>query len=178
MKKVVIVLTILLMFPAGMIFAYGGGGTFVGEYIDGFSWDTSEIGFSGVRYRGGYGYGVTDAGHRVGGFALGLHDYTENRKLGGFGGIITGQQLRLGFLTGSINLWLGVGGLSSRESEAIYLAYFGEGTFELGIKIFSWLQFSGFAGWQVLGNLFNFEPCNPADPFQPVAGFRVTWGKF
>jgi hypothetical protein len=68
--------------------------------------------------------------------------------------------------------------LSSRDNEAIYLAYFGEGTFELGIKIFSWLQVSGYAGWQVLGNLFNFEPCNPADPFQPVAGFRVTWGKF
>jgi hypothetical protein len=130
MKKAITIIIVLLAVPSGILFAYGGGGAFVGEYIYGFSWDTSEIDFTGIRYKGGFGYGVASGGHRVGGFGLSLYDYQH------------------------------------------------EGNLELGVKIFSWLQVSGFAGWQTLGKLFTFKPANPSDPFHPIAGFRVTWGSF
>jgi hypothetical protein len=144
----------------------------------------------------GFGYGVTRGGWKIGGFgtffytnALSLPvaalDGTLTGAIGGFGGIISGGQGRVGPFVLSLNLRLGAGGMGVSylwETGAPRAITVGGGTFalfgsvdaELGVIIFPAMLVSAYAGVQALVSL----PVVVVPLAVPTVGIRVTWGRF
>ena len=149
-----------------------------------------------VQAVSGFGYGVTYDGWKIGGFGtffttgapLSLDVPTlgtVTRVIGGFGGIISGGQGRLGPLLFSVNLRLGAGGMGVG-----YLWYpagmspipVGPGTFalfgsvdaEVGLITFPAMAISAYAG--VNGILALGYAIVPVAV--PTMGVRITWGSF
>jgi hypothetical protein len=170
-----IVLFVLTVIATSTAWAYGGGGAFWGRTLPFGRWTNTDLTFD---YSGGYGYGVTDGGHRIGGFGVGV-TAEDGTAVGGFGGIMNGQQVRLGALTASLNTWLGVGGLSLPSGAPLeFFGYFAELSGELGLAVLPWLQVSAYLGMQAMGNLIPGDPIVDNSIYSPVSGIRLTWGSF
>jgi hypothetical protein len=174
----IITAALLAALPLASAFAGGAGGLTTGyQYFD----PSVASGDYQERFAGGFGYGVTRDGRRIGGFGLAF--YSENdpgRLAGGVGGLITGQEIRLGNVTLAANLWTGIGGLGTRVLglEPGYLIGFAELNLEAGVAIFRWFQVSAYAGMQVMGNLTPGRPFTQAVYYSPVLGLRTAWGSF
>ncbi|MFW5777249.1 MAG: hypothetical protein ACOCZB_08190 [Spirochaetota bacterium] len=174
MKRTILVMGLVIAF-AGGAFAYGGGGFFQGSYIAVPDYTNID---RGAEVVGGYGYGTDRDGARHGGFGLAIHDSSNDELLGGFGGVISGSQLRAGPLTVSLNLWSGIGFVNPelvRTRSAF--GYFIEADAEAGFAILPWFQLSVYAGMQAIGS---FEPASiiSSARYTPVVGSRFTWGGF
>lgn len=175
MRRMTIAALVLGVVVACAASAYGGGGGFSGASlpIPRFS-NNNDV----FLFNGGYGYGVTSGGHRIGGFGVGV-TAEDGRSAGGFGGVINGRQARLGSLTASLNTWLGVGGLRlSTGDPRQFFAYYAEVNGELGLAVLPFLQISGYLGMQAMGNLIPGDPVVDNSVYHPVSGIRVTWGWF
>jgi hypothetical protein len=173
MKRILLSVTILLTISFGA-FAYSGGGTFEGRFYPYPRLSNTSVPAS---ISGGFGYGTGRAGSRTGGFGLIITDSYTEEFYGAFGGLISGQQLRLGPVTGSINAWTGVGYLSPRFGTDSGVAFYGELTGEVGVALISWMQASVYAGMNAVGTfeeLLEFH----RSTYSPVLGLRFTWGRF
>ncbi|MEE8440736.1 MAG: hypothetical protein V3S41_03375 [Spirochaetia bacterium] len=155
--------------------AYGGGGFF----------QATQMAFSGytnmdsvAEVEGGYGYGVSRGGRRYGGFGMVVSEAETQEFLGGFGGVISGRQMRTGPFTLSLNIWSGVGYASQDLIQApAGVAFLAEANAEAGFAVLPWLQISVYGGYQAIG------PFDPSAVFAntkyvPVIGARVSWGSF
>lgn len=155
--------------------AYGGGGVFQASQLilPGYTNMGSPAGV-----HGGYGYGASRGGRRYGGFGLAIEDQVSGEFLGGFGGVITGHQVRTGPFTLSLNIFSGIGYASPALLEVpAGVAFFAEANAEAGFAVLPWLQMSVYAGYQAIGSM------DPAELFigtryAPVVGSRLTWGSF
>jgi hypothetical protein len=173
--KTVVIALVMAAIAATAAFAYGGGGFFEGsQYI--------YPGYTNVEnpadVHGGFGYGASRSGSRYGGFGLSISDPETGEFLGGFGGVITGRQTRMGPFTLSANIYAGVGyatpELVNWPGGVSFLA---EGTVEAGFAILPWLQISAYGGYQVIGPL-DVNRALVDSRYVPVIGTRVTWGSF
>ena len=97
----------LLLLSGVLLSADGAGGMFYGFQHYSENWTSHDL---GVKYIGGYGYGGSSRGSRVGGFGLAMIGADESLT-GGFGGSITGQSISIGPMTAAVNVWAGVGGI-------------------------------------------------------------------
>lgn len=175
MKRTTILALAFLSVAAAAGFAYGGGGAFSGASLPATDWTNTGL---RIAYTGGFGYGVTDDGHRIGGFGVGVST-EDGRELGGFGGIINGQQVRIGPLTASVNTWIGVGGLSLPSgTPREFFGYFAEINGEIGLAVLPWFQVSGYVGMQAMGNLIPGDAFTGNAIYTPVSGIRLAWGSF
>ncbi len=181
MKRIrigIIAAALLAALPLASAFARGAGGVTGGyQYFD----PAVASGDFLERFVGGFGYGVDRDGRRFGGFGLGFYSETDpERFAGGVGGIITGQEVRLGNVTLAATLWAGVGGMSSPAfgMEPGYMIGFAELDLEAGVAIFRWFQVSVYGGMQVMGNLTPGRPFTDALYYSPVIGIRTAWGSF
>ncbi len=176
--RVISVISLLIALAACPLFAHGGGGiTFGSQYYDPDFANRDLSAFS----VGGFGYGVSADGQRIGGFGMaftGIGSTAGQPDIsGGIGGLITGQELRIGPFTVAVNLWLGLGGLAvDFENPSGFMAAFGELNLELGIPVTRWMQLVGYAGFQVLGNLIPGMPFEDVLIYTPVVGVRIRWG--
>ena len=173
-KKMVLT-GIMLVAVVVVASAYGGGGFFQGTQmaIPGYTNMNSA-----AEVQGGYGYGASRGGRRYGGFGLAISDQATDEFLGGFGGVITGRQMRTGPFTLSLNIWSGVGYASSEFLQApAGVAFLAEANAEAGFAVLPWLQISVYGGYQAIGS---FDPSSmfANTKYAPVAGGRVTWGGF
>jgi hypothetical protein len=181
MKRIrlgIIAAALLAVLPLASVFAGGAGGVTAGYQY--FAPSVSSGDYQ-ERFDGGFGYGVTHDGRRIGGFGLAFYSETDPGMLaGGVGGLITGQEVRLGNVTLAATLWTGIGGLATRTLgfEPGYLIGFAELDIEAGIAIFRWFQISAYAGMQVMGNLTPGRPFTEALYYSPVLGVRTSWGSF
>jgi len=171
-RTVIVVLMVIL--AATSVFAYGGGGVFQASQfaIPGYTnmGQTADI-------SGGYGYGASRGGRRYGGFGLVMTDAATGEFLGGFGGVLTGQQLRTGPFTLSANIYSGIGHASESLLPGTPVAFFAEISGEAGFAVLPWLQISVYGGYHAVGPLdatMIFETTR----YAPVIGSRVTWGSF
>lgn len=173
----IMVLFVVLVYPS-RVFAQGGGGMI---------WGTSapsipELNSSGMRagdlcMHGGYGYGVTNNGLKIGGFGFSYADDASQVASGGFGGLLLGTYNNLKLFTLSTNVLIGFGALEwtaaqSQRSGGIML---GQVDAEIGIPIVSWFQLSAYGGMQVL---LPVEAAVQDIVYLPVMGVRLTWGAF
>ena len=193
---------VLLAMPCAA-FARGGGGI---EYMTNPGSDLlgslAPVGSSllvlptgTVQSVSGFGYGVTRGGWKIGGFgtffstepmsvpvpALG----TVTRAIGGFGGIISGGQGRLGPFLFSLNMRLGAGGMGvfyDWSPNGMSPLHSGGGTFglfgsldaEAGLIVFPAMAISAYAGVEGLLALgYAIVPVAT-----PTMGIRITWGSF
>lgn len=174
MKRLLILIGMTAI-VAGAVFAYGGGGFFQGSYFGIPDWTNID---REAEIVGGFGYGAGRDGERHGGFGLGIHDADSDELIGGFGGVISGSQLRAGPLTLSLNLWTGVGYVNPELTDAnTGFGYFIEADADAGFAILPWFQLSVYAGMQAIGS---FEPSAIVSSarYTPVVGSRFTWGSF
>lgn len=176
----------LLLFAAVGAFADGAGGVTHGmQYLDldqcydlDGGWYTADVGLQTV---GGFGYGVRRHGERVGGFGLAFYsDDPTIEFAGGVGGLINGQQISVGPLTAAAVLWTGVGCLTSDAPGLAgdWVVAFGELDLEVGWAVLPWMQVTGYAGMQVMGNVTGGHPLQEFLFYTPVVGVRVAWGSF
>ena len=160
-----------------LVSATAGGGVTSGAhtFVDGFS-----------NYRleattvGGFGYGSSN-GTRVGGFGLSISDQADHEDLvGGFGGLIAGQELQLGLVTIAITSWTGVGGIRARGVPGTggYFALFEEVALEVGAAPLPWMQLVGYAGFQLVGSVLPGVFISETISYTPSIGLRVVWGSF
>jgi len=155
--------------------AYGGGGFFQGTQIAIPGYTNVDV---AADVQGGYGYGVSKSGRRHGGFGMYVSDAETDEFLGGFGGVISGWQMRTGPLTLGLNIWSGVGYASTELISApAGLAFLAEANAEAGFAVLPWLQISVYGGYQAIGR---FDPSTmfANTRYVPVIGGRVTWGGF
>jgi hypothetical protein len=155
--------------------AYGGGGIFQAEHfvLPGY---TNAPGPAEVH--GGYGYGASRGGRRYGGFGLVIKDQETGGFAAGFGGVMTGRQLRRGPFTVSANLYSGIGHANADLLQSSSpVAFFAEANAEAGLAILPWLQISVYGGYQAVGPM-DLSTMFPGAIYAPVFGTRVTWGNF
>ncbi|AFG37155.1 hypothetical protein [Spirochaeta africana] len=183
MKRLLILITSGLLLSTAA-YGLGGGGIFWGE-----STIVPEAVFDGelantnaqFSYSGGYGYGVNQYGQRSGGFGMIIRstEHSPEELFGVFGGGITGGQIRMGMLTASMNLYMGIGGFGgSMLPENGGLSVLGELTGEVGVRVLGWMQISMYGGMQGISRVG--MPHRMADNvvYAPVIGTRLTWGSF
>ena len=175
MIKKIVLAGIMLVAVVAVAAGYGGGGFFGGTQIP-------YVGYSNIdsmaAVEGGYGYGASRGGARYGGFGISITDQETDEFLGGFGGVITGRQLRTGPFTLSANIWSGIGYASPELLSATSgVAFFAEANAEAGFAVLPWLQISIYGGYQAIGS---FDPAAmfANTRYTPVVGGRVTWGAF
>ena len=181
-KTIAAAIAITALAAAGA-WAHGGGGaggvTYGFQYLDlDPVWYSQDVRENTV---GGFGYGVNRHGQRFGGFGLAF--FSDDPSIvfdGGVGGLINGQQISIGPLTGAVVAWTGVGALHTDAPgmAGSWITLFLEADVEIGWALTPWLQVTGYGGVQVLTNL------TPDDPFQgmlfytPTVGVRIAWGSF
>ncbi len=130
---------------------------------------------------GGFGYGVSSEGVRLGGFgmaALGGEGESGPSDLNcGIGGFITGWEFRTGPFVIAVNLWTGLGGAAYEASDpGGFMIAFGELSAELGLVLTRWMRLVGYMGLQAMGNLAPGRPFDELDLYTPVTGIRLSWG--
>ncbi len=158
--------------------ATAGGGVTSGAhtFVDGFSNYQLE-----ATSMGGFGYGSSSRGTRVGGFGLSISDQAEPEDLvGGFGGVIASQELQLGLFTIAITSWTVVVGIRARGVPGTggYFALFEEVALEVGVAALPWIQLVGYAGFQVVGSVLPGVLISETLSYTPSIGLRVVWGSF
>jgi hypothetical protein len=174
MKRTAILIT-LVAIVAGAAFAYGGGGFFQGSFAP--VPEYTNVGVD-AEIVGGFGYGASRRGARYGGFGLAVHDSTNDELLGAFGGVISGNQLRAGPLTLSLNLWSGIGYVNPKVvGSSVGVGYLVEADAEAGFALLPWFQVSVYAGMQAIGS-FDPSALISSARYTPVLGSRLTWGHF
>lgn len=125
-----------------------------------------------------YGYATTGFGMRNGGFVLGLHGpESECDWQGGFIGGISGQELRVGPFLLAVNLWTGIGGVTTSIGSDGDFALFGQLDVELGLRIFRGVHLVGYAGMQAIADVLAWDPVSTAVYYTPVAGLRLAFGR-
>lgn len=164
MNKILIIL--ILLTSSGICFATAGGGIFYGDYFYDSDFSSSDLKGAGVF--GGYGYGSDKDGVRSGGFGIVMDDESDD-FYGAFGGVITGQEAKVGPIIVAANLWAGLGGSNMGFSG------FGEVNGEVGFPIFSWFQVVAYCGVQYIAPIKGFFD---SGMYSPVAGVRFVWGSF
>lgn len=173
MKRIAVLIPALVLLAAPA-FAGGGGGTFMGRLLPYPRLQNHDLSAS---MSGGFGYGVSRDGSRIGGFGLAIEDAQNGAFYGGFGGLMSGQQVKLGPAIGSVNLWTGVGYLAPQSTGSGSIGYYGELSAELGVVVIPWMQVSAYGGMQVMGR-FDRYAWFPDAVYAPVAGIRFAWGSF
>jgi hypothetical protein len=170
-RSTIFALALFLLVPAGIALAGGAGGVGWGaQYYDSGLTSTD----LSLTYITGYGYGVGWDGTRVGGFGMALIS-ADGAGAGGVGGMVIGHEWKGGPLTAALMLFGGVGGGGFLGNG--YMIGFGEGDFELGVRLVPWMQVTGYIGYQAWGNLIPGYPLIHRF-YSPVAGIRVTWGAY
>lgn len=196
---------LLLLVSSIGVSARGGGGV---EYVSNFGASAlNRMGLptgglldlpNGTIYGiTGFGYGVDRDGWKVGGFGTALFtneiwlelpktDKIVTRMLGGIGGLISGGQGRLGPIILSGNCRIGCGGFAvSTENDPAFgrlgitagvVALYGSLDAEIGVEFFPAMMISLFAGVDAFMPL-SYEVALSLLPV-PVAGLRITWGRF
>ncbi|MFW5801562.1 MAG: hypothetical protein ACOCVC_05990 [Spirochaeta sp.] len=172
----------LLMSSA--VFGLGGGGIYWGEstivprsIIDADLRNTD----AQFTYTGGYGYGVDSYGQRTGGFGviISSSESSPEELFGAFGGGITGTQMRMGPVTASLNLMMGIGGFGgSMVPRGGGLSILGEANAEIGVRVLGFMQVSLFAGLQGISRVGMPQRMYDSFVYAPVVGTRLTWGSF
>ena len=136
-----------------------------------------------LMYFGGFGYGVERHGVLNGGFGIALLDTDAAIGVaGGMGGFISGLRLlRVPFHVALVS-WTGVGGIFAGKSGPNaglgYFVGFQEADLEVGLPLASWFMPTVFVGYQVTGNLIPGLPLRERVTYAPVAGIRISWGRF
>lgn len=174
MKRMIVILVATLV-AAGSAFAYGAGGFFQGSYLPIAQYSNVD---GDAEVTGGFGYGADSRGTRYGGFGMAIHDTGSGELIGGFGGVISGSQLRTGPLTLSLSLWSGLGYVSPRVVDSsVGFGYLIEADLEAGFALLPWFQVSVYAGMQAVGSLDPSALISSAR-YSPVVGSRLSWGSF
>jgi hypothetical protein len=166
----------LLFAGAGTCFAGGGGGvTFGTQWFD-FGYANLDLDMTSI---GGFGYGVSHDGERIGGFGMAMFGQGPSGGLaGGVGGMINGWEVRLRPITVALNLWTGLGGMGfdAPGDSGGYMVGFAELSLEVCVSITRWMRFECYAGYQVMGNFLPGDTFSSLLVYTPVVGGRVTWG--
>ncbi len=177
--KTVIIGAALLALPLSLVFAGGAGGVTWSDQrsVPGLS------NMTGMSSVGGFGYGVSSSGQRTGGFGFALYSGPpgSDSLAGGVGGIIVGQELRLGPITAALNLWTGLGGISATYQgvENGYCVLFGEADVEIGAAVTPWMQLVLYGGLQGFADLTPGSGIGARlTRYAPVVGMRMAWGSF
>lgn len=176
----------LFVFAAVGAFADGAGGVTHGtQYLDldrcwdlDGGWYRADVGLNTV---GGFGYGANRRGERIGGFGLAFFsDDPSVEFAGGVGGLINGQQISIGPLTAAAVMWVGAGCVSSGvpELSGSWIVAFAEADLEVSWAVLPWLQVTGYAGMQLMGNVSGSRPFDEFLFYTPVVGARLAWGSF
>lgn len=180
MKRIRIasIVACILAVSAVSVFAGGGGGLVMGtQYFDP-NYANLNLGTISM---GGFGYGSTLSGQRIGGFGMALMGFDlmgePTPPIGGVGGLIIGQEIHAGPFMLALNLWLGLGGMAVPAQMGAMVA-FGEANLEAGIALTRWMQLVGFVGFQSFGNLIPGRPFDRFQYYTPVMGARIVWGSF
>ncbi len=172
-KLTVVFAVIMAIVPLSTAFAGGAGGALYGVQYFIPEWSS----FDGqLTYVGGYGYGVSHRGARTGGFGMAFYSENGLGPVGGVGGLMSGQELKLGPFMGAVDLLTGVGGVSTPMGG--YFVLFGEVDASLGFAIFDWMQASVYAGLQGMVNVCPGRPLQDMILYTPVVGIRIAWGSF
>jgi hypothetical protein len=179
-KTIAFAAAVLAVFLLSLAPAFAGG---AGGITSGYQWFDPSVssGDYQARFTGAYGYGVGYDGRRMGGFGMAFYSDTDpGRMVGGIGGLVTGQELRLGNMMLAATLWTGLGGLSAPVygMEPGHLVGFAELDLEAGIAIFRWFQVSLYGGMQVMSSLAPGRPFQDFLYYSPVVGIRTSWGAF
>jgi hypothetical protein len=176
--RIIVLAAALCVLPLSVVSARGAGGITWGQEL--FTPSLSNFDLQ-TTYSGGYGYGVTRDGQRMGGFVLGLHSSTPSASLdAGFLGLITGQEVHLGPVMGAVNLWTGFGGMSASTvlNTPDSFALFGELDLEIGFGFTRGMQLTGYAGMQAIVSVREGQPLFSNVMYTPVLGLRLAWGSF
>jgi hypothetical protein len=176
----------LLLLAAAAGFADGAGGVTHGmQYLDLEQWCDVDPGWYaadlGLITAGGFGWGANRRGERVGGFGLALYSDDPSIGLaGGVGGLINGQQVSIGPFTAAAVAWTGVGCLTvdAPVLAGSWVVAFAEVDLEASWAVLPWLQLTGYAGLQVMGNVTGGRPFDEFLFWTPVVGARIAWGSF
>jgi hypothetical protein len=175
-RLTVIATLIATLIPFSTVSARGTGGLTWGEqYFDGqFANYNVQASASGA-----FGYGVTRSGTRVGGFALALHSDAPAAPFdAGFVGSITGQEIRASSFVAAVNLWTGIGAISS-SPVSLYpatIALFSEATLEVGISVFPSVTVTAYAGMQAIAPVLVAQRMFDVILYTPTFGIRIGWG--
>jgi hypothetical protein len=171
-RRLFAVAAALALIPAAMAAAGGFGGS-------GFGYQYFDAGLStasyDMTYIMGYGYGTGWDGGRFGGFGVSMISPTGDLA-GGVGGVLAGHEWRAGALVAAFTLFTGVGGVGVGTGDAGYMIGFGELDFELGLRVFPWMQAVAYVGYQAWGNLAPGPAFNLLAFCSPVVGIRLGWG--
>jgi hypothetical protein len=161
--------------------AGGAGGILYGmQYFDA-AYSNADL---GTCMAGGYGYGTSLDGQRVGGFGMALFPAKGSPGIaGGVGGMLTGQEARLGSLTIALDILMGVGGIGADMPPGTghwggAMVAFGELDLSVGFTLVRWMQIVAYAGFHGIGNLFPGVPFQTIAYYSPAIGVRIAWGSF
>jgi hypothetical protein len=169
-KRAFLTAALLVLLPASLAFAGGFGGCGFGYQLYDEQLSSANINMSCIM---GYGYGTGWDGSRVGGFGMSLLSMTGEQE-GGVGGVLAGHEWRARGLVAAFMVYAGVGGIGVGDSG--YMVGFGEADFELGLRIFPWMEAVAYAGFQGWGNLIPGPAFHLATFYSPVVGIRLGWG--
>ncbi len=178
MKRITTLLVLAAFLPLAAYAQGGAGGVTVGTQIFNPAAANYDL---GLFTMGGFGYGVTAAGQRIGGFGQAFINISPDRSTaGGVGGILVGQELRAGPAILGATLLAGLGGMGSSFFPPYrgYFIGFGELTLDAGLTLTPWMLLSVYGGMQVAANFIPGRPFSDALFYSPVAGVRISWGSF
>ena len=156
----------------------GGGGIISGTHLNYGQFANYEL---KATYFGGFGYGASDRGTRVGGFGVTILDNSDEHLLiGGFGGTIVGQEFTAHPVTVAATSWTGLGGIAAdlQGGRGGYFAFMEEISFEAGIAVVPWMQIVMYAGFQIIGSILPGFMFNEAFSYTPTFGLRIAFGSF
>ncbi len=178
MKRLILILAAAAL-PLGLLYAGGAGGLTFGIPLNGTGLSNYDL---QTMQLGGYGYGVTSGGQRIGGFGLAFFGggMSSRNLAGGVGGVLSGQEFHAGPLIVAVNLLAGIGGIgtSGLPTPGGYAVLFGEATLEAGVAVFPWMMLAAYGGMQVMTNFVPGRAFSDALYYTPVAGVRASWGSF
>jgi hypothetical protein len=141
---------------------------------------------SPLAFYGGYGYHVTDGGMIAGGFGSLIVDRRETDTGGAVGGFILGKRYTAGPVNVSIISWTGFGPVStawgvedlSIDGETGFICFMEEVDLEIGVPLFHWLMPTAYVGFQVIGNIHEWDNFNGFVSYAPIVGIRLQFGEF
>jgi hypothetical protein len=178
MKRIMTVVALAVLLPLAS-FARGAGGVTFGTQVFSLGAANPDLGLMSL---GGFGYGVSRWGQRIGGFGQAFLGFPRpgSYTACGVGGLLAGQELRAGPVVVGLNLLLGAGGMGSSFFPPYggYAIGFGEVTLDAGIALAPWMLVSAYGGMQAMTNLIPGRPFSNVVIYSPVAGVRLSWGWF
>ena len=176
-RRVIGVSLFLVLSCALAVHAGGGGGLTYGAHIYVPQYANRDLVASCF---GGFGYGSTFSGQRIGGFGLAILDNSNAESIaGGFGGVLVGREVKSGPFMLSLNVWSGLGGAGTSFGDPTgFFGLFLEANIEVGVSIIPWMQLVGYAGMQAVTNLIPGLPFFGTLIYTPVFGTRIAWGSF